>query len=135
MTRQFKSVLSGIILILSSMSLISCNKTLEVSQNIMQDSTVQSLIKLENINNCEEIESLDEVNNYLDNLRVYYNLPSGIDNQNLTYDIIENENNGAIIVYYNDIITLELWEYTISENNTITNLVLSRNNFSVDRGE
>ena len=135
MTRQFKSVLSGIILILSSMNLISCNKTLEVSQNIIQDSTVQSLIKLENINNCEEIESLDEVNNYLDNLRVYYNLPSGIDSQNLTYDIIENESNGAIIVYCNDVITLELWEYTISENNTITNLVLSRNNFRVDRSE
>lgn len=115
--RIIKFMIVCTLLILSLMS--GCRQE-EFPKNIMTPELAEEIITF----NCDTLG--DEITNYIDNLRIVYGI-GNISLDELKYKIIEDENNGYIIVTIGEYeeTTIMIWNYTI-EDSKITSLTLER---------
>jgi hypothetical protein len=110
--------------------LVGCSSTDGLHKNIMTEDLCYSLVDFNRDNvTFPEIKDSTYTQNYLDNLAVLYNIDTTVSLDNISYEIIEDETEGYVILYYesNDYnkLTYMLWSYEI-EDNLIVNLKLKR---------
>jgi hypothetical protein len=115
---------------ISLVCLTSCSDSDALHENIMTENIGYSLADFNRSNTSfPEIKDNDYTQNYLNNLAILYNLDTNVNQDNIDCEIVEDEDNGFVILYYNtneyNKVTYMLWSYDI-EDNLITNLELKR---------